>query len=208
MEQLDIFGGIDLSKTLLADLVDYEPGLFSKTESDRLLQKFINDTPWEQRSVLMYGKEVITPRLTAWFGDADADYSIAGNGPAPLKWTDDLLFVRERVEKMSGVKFNSVLLNYYRDGNDSVAWHDDMDNTPGRNKTVASVSFGEVRMFDIRNKADHNIKFSIPLQNGSYLLMKGDFQQDWQHRIAKSTKPLKSRVNLTFRISRKKDDVL
>ena len=208
MEQLDIFGGIDLGKTLLADLVDYEPCLFSKTESDRLLRNFIADTPWEQRSVLMYGKEVITPRLTAWFGDADADYSIAGNGPAPLKWTDDLLFVRERVEKMSGVKFNSVLLNYYRDGNDSVAWHDDMDNTPGRNKTVASVSFGEVRMFDIRNKADHNIKFSIPLQNGSYLLMKGDFQQDWQHRIAKSTKALKSRVNLTFRISRKKDDVL
>ena len=208
MKQLDIFGGIDLSKTLLADLVDYEPALFSKTESDRLLKKFTNDSPWEQRSVLIYGKEVITPRLTAWYGDADADYSIAGNGPSALPWTDDLLFVREKVEKLSGTKFNSVLLNYYRDGNDSVAWHDDMDNTPGRNKIVASVSFGEVRMFDIRNKTDHGIKFSIPLENGSYLLMKGDFQQDWQHRIAKSTKPLKSRVNLTFRISRKKDDVL
>jgi len=208
MKQLDIFGGIDLSKTLLADLVDYEPALFSKTESDRLLKKFTNDSPWEQRSVLIYGKEVITPRLTAWYGDADADYSIAGNGPSALPWTDDLLFVREKVEKLSGTKFNSVLLNYYRDGNDSVAWHDDMDNTPGRNKIVASVSFGEVRMFDIRNKTDHSIKFSIPLENGSYLLMKGDFQQDWQHRIAKSTKPMKPRINLTFRISRKKGDVL
>jgi alkylated DNA repair dioxygenase AlkB len=208
MEQLDIFGGIDLNKTLLSGLIDYEPGMFNKGESERLLKRFIGTTPWEQRSVLMYGKEVIMPRLTAWYGDADADYSIAGNGPEPLPWTDDLLCVRERVEKASGIKFNSVLLNYYRDGSDSVSWHDDMDNTPGRNRLVGSVSFGELRMFDIRNKADHNIKFSIPLENGSYLLMKGDFQQDWQHRIAKSTTPLKPRVNLTFRISRTKRSIL
>lgn len=208
MEQLNIFGGIDLNKTILSGLIDYQPGLFSKPESDRLLKKFIEDIPWSQKSVLMYGREVLTPRLTAWFGDQDADYSIAGNGSKPLNWTDDLLFVRERVEKTSGIKFNSVLLNYYRDGNDSVSWHDDMDNIPGRNRIVGSVSFGEVRLFDIRNKADHTMKFSIPLEHGSYLLMKGDFQQDWQHRIAKSTKPMKERINLTFRISRTDNHIL
>ncbi len=208
MEQLDIFGGIDLNKTLLSGLIDYQPGMFNKQESDRLLKKFIANTQWSQKSLLMYGKEVLTPRLTAWFGDQDADYSISGEGSKPLPWTDDLLFIRERVEQAAGTKFNSVLLNFYRDGNDSVAWHDDMDKIPGRNHTVASVSFGEVRLFDIRNKADHTTKFSIPLEHGSYLLMKGDFQQDWQHRIAKSTKPMKERINLTFRISRTEDDML
>jgi alkylated DNA repair dioxygenase AlkB len=208
MEQLDIFGGINLNNTVLSGLVDYEAGLFNRTESDRLLKKLVADIPWEQKSVMMYGKEVLTPRLNAWFGDQDADYSIIGDGSKPLPWTDDLLFIREKVEKMAGTKFNSVLLNFYRDGNDSVAWHDDMDKIPGRNHTVASVSFGEVRLFDIRNKADHKMKFSIPLEHGSYLLMKGDFQQDWEHRIAKSTKPMKERINLTFRISRTDKDML
>ena len=208
MEQLDIFGGVDLNKTILSGLIDYQPSLFTRIESDRLLRNFISNTPWEQRSVMMYGKEMLTPRLTAWFGDQDADYSVSGEGSKPLPWTDDLLFVRERVEKAAGTKFNSVLLNFYRDGNDSVAWHDDMDKIPGRNRTVASVSFGEVRLFDIRNKTDHTMKFSIPLEQGSYLLMKGDFQQDWDHRIAKSTKPMKERINLTFRISRTEKCIL
>lgn len=202
MDQLKIFGEIDLGETPLKGLVDYRPALFSPPESDRLLRKLIAVTPWTQRSVLMYGKEVLTPRLTAWFGDQDTDHSIQGDASTPLRWTDDLLAIKEKVDEAAGITFNSVLLNYYRNGNDSVSWHDDMDGIPGRNRVVASISLGAVRVFDIRNKADHTLKFSIPLQNGSFLLMKGDFQQNWQHRIAKSNKPVGERVNLTFRISR------
>ena len=202
MDQLQIFGSINFDNTALHGLIDYQPAVFTPAESNHLQKKLIAETSWEQRSVLMYGKEVLTPRLTAWFGDQDIDYSIAGDGKQPLPWTDDLLMIREKAEQAAGITFNSILLNYYRNGNDSVSWHDDMDNIPGRNRIVASVSFGEVRSFDIRNKADHNLKFSIPLDNGSYLLMKGDFQLNWQHRIAKSTKPMKERLNLTFRVSR------
>jgi alkylated DNA repair dioxygenase AlkB len=201
MDQLNIFGDTQVNKPLLPGLIDYQPGMFTETESDDLLQKFIKETPWTQRSVLMYGKEVLTPRLTAWYGDQDADYSISGNGSTPLPWTDELLMIRKRVEAAAGVTFNTVLLNYYRDANDSVSWHDDMDNIPGRNMIVGSVSFGQVRIFDIRKKADHTVKYSIPLEQGSYLLMKGDFQMNWQHRIAKSTRPMKGRINLTFRVS-------
>ncbi len=201
MDQLSIFGNTEVNKPLLPGLIDYEPSMFTKAESDDLLQKLIKETPWTQRSVLMYGKEVLTPRLTAWYGDPDADYSISGMGSTPLPWTADLLIIRQRVEAASEISFNTVLLNYYRDGNDSVSWHDDMDNTPGRNMFVGSVSLGQVRTFDIRKKADHTVKYSIPLENGSYLLMKGDFQLNWQHRIAKSIKPMKERVNLTFRVS-------
>jgi alkylated DNA repair dioxygenase AlkB len=202
MDKIQIFGGINFDKTTLHGLIDYQPAMFAPTESNHLLKKIIAETNWEQRSVLMYGKEVLTPRLTAWFGDQDIDYSIAGDGKQPLPWTEDLLLVKAKVEHAAGISFNSVLLNYYRNGNVSVSWHDDMDGIPGRNSIVASVSFGEVRSFDIRNKADHTLKFSIPLENGSFLLMKGDFQLNWQHRIAKSAKPMRERLNLTFRISR------
>jgi len=202
MQQLNFFEEEYNRPELPTDLLVYIPKLFTEEESNYLLKKLIDEVPWSQSAVLMYGKEVLTPRLTAWFGDQDTDYSIAGTGSRPYPWTSDLLFAQKKVEEASGISFNSVLLNYYRDGNDSVSWHDDEDRTPGRNKFVASISLGEERIFDFRKKADHTEKYSIKLGNGSYLLMKGDFQKDWQHRVAKSKQAVNPRVNLTFRQSR------
>lgn len=202
MEQLNFLDQLGSGRDITTDLFDYRPGLIGPAESKILLNKLIKETDWTQKAVLMYGKEVITPRLTAWFGDGDADYSIKGKREVPSPWTEDLLAIKSKVEKLAGMSFNSVLLNYYRDGNDSVSWHSDGDGIPGRNMFVASVSLGQERVFDIRNKENHTIKFNILLEDGSYLLMKGDFQDKWQHRIAKSTIPMKERVNLTFRISR------
>lgn len=104
------------------------------------------------------------------------------------------------VEPLAGISFNSVLLNYYRDGNDSVAWHSDKESIMGSQPVIASVSFGEVRSFDIRSKADHSKKYLVRLEHGSFLLMKCGLQENWEHRIAKSIKPMKPRVNLTFRL--------
>ncbi|MFD2144601.1 alpha-ketoglutarate-dependent dioxygenase AlkB family protein [Mucilaginibacter antarcticus] len=148
----------------------------------------------------MYDKEVLTPRLTAWFGDLGTDYSNPGLVSNPLPWTPELLAIKEKLEPLSGVKFNSVLLNYYRDGNDSVAWHSDKESILGKHPVIASVSFGQVRSFDIRNKADHSQKFSVRLEHGSFLLMKSGLQEQWEHRIAKSSTPMTARVNLTFRV--------
>jgi len=111
-----------------------------------------------------------------------------------------LLSLKEKVEQAAGKCFNSVLLNYYRDGNDSVAWHSDKESVLGKNPVIASVSFGQVRSFDIRNKTDHKEHYSIKLEHGSFLLMKAGLQERWDHRIAKSTKPMGARVNLTFRV--------
>ena len=187
---------------LSTDIYDFLPTLFPPEESNRYLKALIAEVPWEQTSIMMYGKEVRTPRLTAWFGDPETDYSISGAPVRPLPWREDLLAIKRRVEEASGKQFNGVLLNYYRDGNDSVSWHSDGDGIPGRNLIVASVSFGQERVFDVRNKMDHKRKFSLLLTNGSYLLMKGDFQDQWQHRIAKSKKAMLPRVNLTFRVLR------
>jgi alkylated DNA repair dioxygenase AlkB len=200
MDQLNMFGESGVTTGLPEDLLAYTPELFTETESTHYLQKFIATIPWEQRTVVMYGKPVITPRLTAWFGDSGKNYAYTGTRFQPHPWTPELLAIKARLEPLARVSFNSVLLNYYRDGNDSVAWHSDNETELGKQPIIASVSFGQVRRFDIRHKKDHDRKYAVRLENGSMLLMKGDLQLHWEHRIAKSTTPLKARVNLTFRI--------
>jgi alkylated DNA repair dioxygenase AlkB len=200
MEQLSFFAEAGQSRGLPKELLEYTPGLIAPAESDHLLAKFIRETPWQQRLQRMYDKEVLTPRLTAWYGDPEVyDYaSLTEN--KPNMWTPELLMIKNKVEPLAGVRFNSVLLNYYRDGNDSVAWHSDKEDVLGKNPVIASVSFGQVRSFDIRNKHDHAEKYSVRLEHGSFLLMKAGLQEHWEHRIAKSTKPMRARVNLTFRV--------
>jgi alkylated DNA repair dioxygenase AlkB len=192
MEQLCFFPEAGQSKGLPEDMLEYIPGLFNLAESNYLLEKFIRESPWKQRTQKMWDKEVLTPRLTAWFGDRLEE--------EPVPWTSELLMIKSKVEPLAGVTFNSVLLNYYRDGNDSVAWHSDKENVLGKRPVIASVSFGQVRSFDIRSKKDHTEQYSVRLEHGSFLLMKAGLQEAFEHRIAKSTKPMKARVNLTFRI--------
>ena len=195
-QQLDFFDQMGAAQEVSTDIYDFIPGLYTQAAGNAYLETLIAEVPWTQTSLLISGKSVLTPRLTASFGDPDAGY----DKREPLPWRQDLLDIKEKVEQTSGISFNGVLLNYYRDGNDSVAWHSDRDGIPGRNRYVASVSFGQERLFDVRNIVDHSTKFSLPLTNGSYLLMKGDFQEHWQHRIPKSRKPMGPRVNLTFRV--------
>ncbi len=200
MEQLSFFTEAGQSKGLPPELLDYRPGVFSADESACLMKKLISEMPWQQKLVKMYDKKILTPRLTVWVGDPGTDYSFSGEKHNPLPWTEDLLMIKNRIEPLAGITFNSVLLNYYRDGNDSVAWHSDNESVLGENPVVVSVTFGQVRSFDIRNKKDHAQKYAVKLEDGSYLLMKGDLQKYWEHRIAKSTKPMNERLNLTFRI--------
>ncbi|PAW92277.1 alpha-ketoglutarate-dependent dioxygenase AlkB [Mucilaginibacter sp. MD40] len=193
MEQLALFAEAGQSKDLPGHLLDYRPGLISAAESDRMLAHFIAATPWKQTKQKLWEKEYLTPRLICWYGDTER---ITGT----LPWTPELQLIRELVEPLAGIRFNSVLLNYYRDGNDSVAWHSDKESIMGSQPVIASVSFGQVRSFDIRRKKEHAEHYSVRLEHGSFLLMKKGLQEDWEHRIAKSTRPMKPRINLTFRL--------
>jgi alkylated DNA repair dioxygenase AlkB len=199
MEQLCFFPEEGQSKGLPKELLEYIPALFDEEQSNSLLNKFIAATPWQQRIQKIYDKEVITPRLTAWYGDPEVYDYASLTQTKPNLWTPELLMIKAKIEPLAGIKFNSVLLNYYRDGNDSVAWHSDRESVLGNNPVIASVSFGQVRSFDIRNKADHGEKYSVRLEHGSFLLMKAGLQEHWEHRIAKSIKPMRARINLTFR---------
>jgi alkylated DNA repair dioxygenase AlkB len=139
----------------------------------------------------MYDKWVLDPRLTAYYG-----------GPNGYEWTPTLLDIKARVEDMTQTTFNRVLLNFYRDGNDSVSWHSDTLPAGGKHHPIASVTFGETRLFKIRHIKRKDIpQLSIPLTHGSFLLMGASMQDHYEHHVPKTGRPVGPRINLTFRIS-------
>ena len=196
MPQLPLFNLPDVS---FREILEYSPGFFNEQESDEYLDVLTATIQWKQETLTIFGKPVLTPRLTAWYGVEGIGYKYSGKQFYALPWTKELLKIKEKIEMVAKVKFNSVLLNFYRDGNDSMGWHSDNEPELGLNPVIASVNFGQERRFDLRNKADLRKKHQIILGNGSLLIMKGDIQHHWQHQIAKSKQPMKSRINLTFR---------
>lgn len=177
----------------------YLPHFFSKIESDAFLSALCNGIEWKQEGMKMYGKDLKFPRLTAWYGDNNKPYSFSGITLNPNKWTKEILDVKERIEPISNVIFNSVLLNLYRNGMDSISWHQDNEKELGTNPVIASVSFGVARVFQLRHK-NTNEKIDITLQHGSLLIMKGEMQHFWQHQLPKTKMEIGTRVNLTFRV--------
>ena len=116
-----------------------------------------------------------------------------------MPWTKELLKVRRKLEEFSKQKFNSVLLNYYRSGNDSVSWHSDDEEELGEFPIIGSLSFGGLRRFRLRNKQNKKLTHTYDLGNGSLLIMKGATQKLWEHEVPKTKKKVSGRINLTFR---------
>lgn len=175
------------------------PNAFSLEESDEHLTVLQYDIAWKQEPIKIFGKEVLQPRLTAWYGDEDKMYTYSGITMKPLPWTNTLLQIKEKVEQIAAYKFNSVLLNFYRDGQDSMGWHRDNEKELGGDPVIASVSFGVARKFQFRYYKDYKRVISFELEHGSLLLMSGSTQNHWQHRLPKSSNVPGPRVNLTFR---------
>ena len=198
MQQLSLFDARE-SLSFPENLLEYFPGFLAAQKGLSLMHQFIKEVPWRQQVIQMYGKDVVTPRLTAWYGDSNKSYQFSGTKFDPVPWTPELFDLKEQIQKATGLSFNSVLLNFYRDGNDSVAWHSDNEKELGINPHIASLSIGQVRQFEFRHKTDHSRKYGLSLENGSLLIMKGDLQHKWEHRIPKSKKLNNERINLTFR---------
>ena len=168
---------------------------------EEVLRGLIEETPWRQEDVKVYGKTYRQPRLVAWYGDAGKSYKYSGIALEPLPWAGRIAEIKRRVEAVVAYEFNSVLLNYYRDQNDSMGLHSDDEKELGPRPVIASVSVGAERAFIFKSKLDKDAKpLKFPLASGSLLLMRGETQQNYKHGIAKETRPLGPRVNLTFRI--------
>jgi alkylated DNA repair dioxygenase AlkB len=176
----------------------YYPTFFSKLESDLFFSSLRRKIEWAQESMILYGKKINFPRLTAWYGDNDRPYSFSGITLQPKGWLPELTTIKNKIEIAAGTEFNSVLLNLYRNGNDSISWHTDAEPELGINPIIGSVNFGQARVFQLRHR-DTKDKIEIELVHGSALLMKGELQHHWQHQVPKTSKPMKERINLTFR---------
>jgi alkylated DNA repair dioxygenase AlkB len=139
------------------------------------------------------------PRLTALYGDQGKIYQYSGIQMIPIQWTEFLLEIKKKVESLTQSEFTHVLLNQYRNGQDSMGWHRDNELSLGKTPTIASVSFGAVREFQIRHYNEKSIKIKIPLEHGSLLMMGDVSQQFWEHQLPKTAKINSTRINLTFR---------
>ena len=180
--------------------IDYLP----RDSSNDLMRELIKVTPWRVEEVVVWGKRHPQPRLTAWYGDPGKTYTYSGIALHPLPWSPLLKRVRMEVEEACGERFNSVLLNYYRNERDSMGLHSDNEPELGPRPIIASLSVGEERVFSFKPKRPLAQSASVPLPSGSLLLMKGDTQKNWKHGIAKAGRSMGPRLNLTFRQIRTK----
>lgn len=177
----------------------YYPNFFEAKEADLIFEQLQKEIPWQQDNIRVFGKEYLQPRLTALFGDTDKTYSYSNIKMQAYPWIPILQKIKSNVEIIAKIAFTTVLLNYYRDGKDSNGWHADNEKELGANPVIASVSFGTARNFQLKHNIDKNQKINIQLEHGSLLIMKGTTQHFWKHQIPKTTKPIGSRINLTFR---------
>lgn len=154
---------------------------------------------WRQDTIKIFGKEVLQPRLVAWHADPDVDYGYSGKRLTPGPWSRELLEIKNQVEHFFNSKFNSALLNLYRNGSDSMGWHRDNEKELGKNPVIASVSLGESRRFLIREKENKKSKLELNLGSGSLVVMAGECQSYWEHSVPKTAKEKFERINITFR---------
>jgi alkylated DNA repair dioxygenase AlkB len=172
------------------------PDALAARDADRLFADLHAAIEWRQEIATLMGRRVPIPRLTAWHGAAGYVYSGIRMTPAP--WTPPLLELKALAEDLAGRSFNSVLLNLYRDGRDSVSWHADNEPGLGRDPVIASLSLGTVRRFQLRHRRS-GARLALDLPHGSCLVMAGATQHDWLHQLPKTARAVGPRINLTFR---------
>ncbi len=167
-------------------------------QANEYFDSLLQNIPWKNDEVVVFGKRIVTKRKTAWYGDSNYVYIYSNTIKQALPWTRELVSLKQIIENVSNTKFNSCLLNLYHDGNEGMGWHSDDENSIEDNSTIASVSLGAERKFSFKHKQS-NKTISVLLEHGSLLLMKDATQKNWLHSLPKSSKITLPRINLTFR---------
>ncbi len=163
-------------------------------------QLLLHNIQWKQEEIIVFGKNHLEPRLTAWYADEGSHYSYSRKVLQAEKWTTELLELKNKIEEiLPGNSFNNVLLNLYRDGHDKMGWHSDNEKELGPNPCIASLSFGATRYFDLKHKKDKTKRYRFELSSGMLLVMSGSLQEYWLHQIPQQKNVKDSRINLTFR---------
>ena len=179
-------------------IVHYYGKLMSAPEASTMAEALLNRIEWRNDEAVIYGKRIITKRKVAWYGEEPFSYTYSNTTKTALPWTPELLALKNLAEKHSGETYNSCLLNLYHDGSEGMAWHSDGEKDLRKNGAIGSLSFGAERKFCFKHKQTGE-KIEVFLEAGSLLVMKGETQTHWLHRLPPSTKIHQPRINLTFR---------
>lgn len=198
---MDLFNlGIDSERNLLPKdgTVNYYGTIFTVAEANRYYEILLKSIAWKNDEAVIFGKKIITKRKVAWYGDTEFEYTYSKVTKKATVWTPELLEIKKKVEEHCGETFNSCLLNLYHSGDEGMAWHSDAEKDLKKNGAIASVSFGAERKFAFKHKETKET-LSLNLKPGSLLIMKGNTQTHWLHRLPPTKKVHSPRVNLTFR---------
>ncbi|MAN58221.1 MAG: alpha-ketoglutarate-dependent dioxygenase AlkB [Flavobacteriaceae bacterium] len=179
--------------------VFYVPQFLSEKEADTYFQFLLKETQWQEDSIRIFGKTYLQPRKTALFGEEGKTYSYSGITMAPKPFTPALRELKKMIEPVANARFNTVLLNLYRNGNDSNGWHSDDEKELGPDPVIASLSLGAPRLFHFRKKGSTALTHRLELQPGSLLVMGPGTQRHYAHQLPKTKRPVNARINLTFR---------
>lgn len=174
----------------------WSPNFIEEPNANALYHELLESVDWQSDDITLFGKTMPIPRLQAWYGEKAYQYSNLVMKPKP--WLPTLFSLKEQCEQIADTKFNSVLTNLYRDGNDSNGWHSDNEPELGLNPVIASLSFGEARTFHLKHRVTKE-KLTFELTSGSLLIMAGELQQHWLHTVPKTKRPKSPRINLTYR---------
>jgi alkylated DNA repair dioxygenase AlkB len=200
MRQTDFFSesrNLSLASLPQAKVI-YIPDFVCSEQANAYYTELENTLPWRQETIRVFGKEVTSPRLQSWHGDPDVSYQYSGMRMQPVAWTPRLYDLKLKCEQAFGAQYNSVLVNYYRDGEDAMGWHADDEPELGVNPTIASLTLGCSRTFSLKHKTTKQ-RFDVSLENGSLFIMAGTTQRFWQHSLPRRKRVIDGRINLTFR---------
>lgn len=189
----------DLFDDLPQPDVAWFPDWLAPDDAARALTQLIHEVVWKQDTMGTPAGRVPLPRLTAWQGEPDAVYIYSGIRNVPQAWTPTVVRLKDAAETLCGCRFNSVLINRYRTGLDSMGWHADREPELGAQPVIASASLGVARTFDLRHNKTGAVQ-SYQLKGGSLLVMRGNTQAEWRHRVPKEPRVTGERINLTFRL--------
>ena len=178
--------------------VYYFGRILNAKKADHYFKRLRETIDWQQDEVIIFGKRIVTKRMTGWYGEKEFDYTYSKITRKAKLWTQELIELRNMVEEKTGLEFNSCLLNLYHSGEEGMSWHSDAEAELGKDPAIASLSLGAERKFVLKNKASGE-KISLNLEHGSLLLMKGQTQKYWLHSLPKTKKVKEPRINLTFR---------
>ncbi len=177
----------------------YLPNFLDDKKANALFERLLTSIPWQEEKVTVYGKTYDQPRLTSLHSIHNTPYRYSNITLHPHPFTSELTQLLSEIKEVESAEFNAVLLNLYRHGKDSNGWHADDEKELGNNPVIASISLGEERYFHLKHKTKKEQRLKLKLSHGSLLIMGGAMQHHWLHQIPKTTRPLKPRINLTFR---------